>query len=73
MCDNCSNCPNCCSQYEAPAYLEPGRIYQFVENKVKKGDVFMVGYNQVGDPVVHYTDNEFMQCFAVNVSMLKRI
>lgn len=73
MCDNCSKCPNCCSQYETPDFLEPGKVYQFVENKVNKGKVYMVGYNQVGDPVVHYTENPFMYCFAVNASMLKRI
>lgn len=74
MCDNCCNCPNNCrAVYETPEYLEPGKTYQFVENNRKKGNVFMVGYNQVGDPVVHYTENEFMQCFAVNASMLKRL
>ena len=73
MCDNCCGCKNHCGGFETPEYLELGKVYQLIEDKVLKGKVFMVGYNQVGDPVVHYADNEFMQCFATNADCLKRI
>jgi hypothetical protein len=73
MCDNCNKCPNyCCGRYETPEVITAGAVYKLVENNAYKGDVFMVGFNQVGDPVVHFKDNEFMQCFAVNADTLKR-